>query len=97
MTDPYQELQKVLNGEEERANILHLSKRSGYHLFRVKEIVAEMGLAYVGAPGTQDQYWVTLPTMPCACYPDHCTEIGHGDCWCDPKREGDVIIHNRET
>lgn len=61
MTDPRQELQRVLNGEIESANILHLSKRTGYHLFRVKEIAEEMGLSFAGVPGTEDSYRAILP------------------------------------
>lgn len=63
MTNPRQELQRVLNGEIESANILHLSKRTGYHLFRVKEIAVEMGLAFAGVPGTEDSYRAILPPV----------------------------------
>jgi hypothetical protein len=61
MTDPRQELQKVITGEVESANILHLAKRTGYHLFRVKEIAEEMGLVFQGVPGTQDSYKAVMP------------------------------------
>jgi hypothetical protein len=75
MTDPRQELQRVLSGEIETANILHLSKKSGYHLFRVKEIAEEMGLSFAGVPGTQDSYRAILPP-PCIyasdCERDNC-------------------------
>jgi hypothetical protein len=63
MTDPRQELQKVITGEVESVNILHLSKKSGYHLFRVKEIAEEMGLVFAGVPGTQDSYRAILPQV----------------------------------
>jgi hypothetical protein len=63
MTDPRQELQKVITGEVESVNILHLSKQSGYHLFRVKEIAEEMGLVFQGVPGTQDSYRAILPQV----------------------------------
>jgi gamma-glutamylcysteine synthetase len=63
MTDPRQELQRVISGEIKSSNILHLAKRSGYHLYRVKEIAEEMGLAFLGVPGTQDSYRAILPPV----------------------------------
>ncbi len=32
---------------------------------------------------------------PCKCYPEHCTDTSHGECWCSPVREGNLIIHNQ--
>jgi hypothetical protein len=63
MTDPRQELQRLLTGEVESANILHLAKKTGYHLFRVKEIAEEMGLTFAGVPGTEDSYRAILPQV----------------------------------
>lgn len=34
---------------------------------------------------------------PCACYPEHCTNTDHGECWCSPTREGNLIIHNQAS
>lgn len=60
MTDPRQELQRVKDGELAFVNVLHISKRSGYDLFRVKEIATEMGLVVAGAE-RHGSYWATLP------------------------------------
>lgn len=63
MTDPRQELQKVVDGDLAFINALHLAKQSGYHLFRVKEIALEMGL-YVESSATQiGSYRVSLPPV----------------------------------
>lgn len=32
---------------------------------------------------------------PCACYPEHCTDTSHGKCWCEPTREGNLVIHSQ--
>lgn len=32
---------------------------------------------------------------PCSCYPNHCTDTSHGECWCEPTREGNLTIHNQ--
>jgi hypothetical protein len=63
MTDPRQELQRVKDGQIESANILHLAKKTGYHLFRVKEIAVELGLSFAGVPGTEDSYRAILPQV----------------------------------
>ena len=60
MTDPRAELSKVVNGQLAFVNVLHISKRSGYDLRRVKEIAEEMGLKVAGAE-RHGSYWATLP------------------------------------
>jgi hypothetical protein len=34
---------------------------------------------------------------PCACFPEHCTDTSHGDCWCNPTHEGNLVIHNQAS
>jgi hypothetical protein len=50
-----------------------------------------------------DQEYVTIelcceiPIQCCEaiCYPKHCTDTSHGECWCSPTHEENLIIHNQ--
>ena len=52
----------------------------------------EQGKILVGQPF--EVCFDSEPIKECqTCYPAHCTDTSHGDCWCGPERENGLVIH----
>lgn len=62
MTDPRQELQRVVDGHLGSVNLLRLAKDTGYDRHRLREIAQEMGL-HVWMESSKRWYSVSLPPV----------------------------------